>query len=76
MAARPWQTAATRATNEPGPFRIHRTYYKPFDPFVRDAEEPGGDASAALKRTLDRMARYSDAADLRIAPAAAKSAMR
>lgn len=78
MAARPWQTAAPRATNEPGPFRIHRTYYKPFDPFARDAEEAGdcGDASAALKRTLDRMVRYSHAADLRIAPVGIKSAMR
>ena len=77
MAARPWQTATPRATTEPGPFRAHRTCYKPFDGFSREAEAgQQASASASLKRTLDRLARYSFAAEFRAAPVGIKSAMR
>lgn len=79
-AARPWQTVSNKPAKKSSSVSS-RICYKPFDPFCRNVDANGdthkeSDASSTLKHTLDRMATYSDAAEFRIAPMNASSAMR
>lgn len=78
MASRPWQASAQRVADDAGPFKIKRTSYKVFEPFGRGDEHSKACATAseAVRQSLDRMARYSDAPEFRHGPEGVKSAMR
>ncbi|HUY87951.1 MAG TPA: hypothetical protein VMV10_04370 [Pirellulales bacterium] len=78
LASRPWPASPSRTTREPAPFKIKRACYKPFDPFgLGDGQsDERATANAALKQTLDRVAKYSDAAEFRQTPEGVRSAMR
>ena len=77
MAARPWPIPPKHPAHETGLFKINRTCYKPFDPFGRNDEtsDQRASASEALKQSLDRLARFSDAPEFRPAPDGVQSAM-
>jgi hypothetical protein len=77
MAARPWQVSTKRQARDAGPFKIKRTSYKVFEPLASDDEAASEclSASGALRQTLERMARFSDAPEFRQSREGVKSAM-
>lgn len=78
LAARPWPASPSQAKHERASLKIKHTCHKPFDPFGLGDEQSSerAAASSALKQTMDRVAKFSDAAEFREAPEAVRSAMR